>query len=450
MNGHRPERGNPIREQNPAYGLLQPIFQFKHPRNDSFLLAAGMNSLLNIPVQIFSAAYSDHVFLVGGYVRDLLLGRQNQDIDMVVALSHGELSNLGFRLVEASSSVNVYCRHHPEFGKIEVTRIDSVADLAIDLTGRDFTINAMAMDMKGALIDPLSGRKDLEAGILRPCSHDSFRNDPLRIIRAFRFEAGGWTMMSETELLIREQKWSASFAAMPVERFSSEMLKALTLQAPERFFQLMIDYQVGKEFLPELFLMPAIPAGPLEHHPEGDLFTHSVQVLQRVARVSSNPLARFCAFFHDLGKLGTDPMLHPKHHGHDTLGFSMAAEFCSRLRLPAVYAKALAWVSRLHGKANRWNELRDATRITMAEQALKAGVGEILPLISAADKPGALQVPEWDKASEIAGMNTREMGMDQEKLNSMPVEDRQSCILQRRVELLKRRSNPEQREQLHG
>jgi tRNA nucleotidyltransferase (CCA-adding enzyme) len=355
----------------------------------------------------------------------------------VAALSHDELLALGFRLVEATSGATIYFKHNPEYGKIEVTRIDSMADLKDDLIRRDFTINAMAMDLCGVHIDPLGGEDDLKSKMLRACSSSTFSGDPLRIFRAFRFEAGGWRMAPDTAALIRRENWSDAFSAMPAERFSNEMIKAVTQKTPERFFERMIEFDVGAEMLPEIFRMPLIPAGPLEHHPEGDLFTHSVQVLQRVAAMSDDPLARFCAFFHDLGKLATDPLLYPKHHGHDDTGFEIAADFCLRLCLPSTYRKALAWISRLHGKANKWDELRDSSKVTMAEQAIKAGIVEILPLVSAADKPGGLPMVRWDDAVRVAGMSTRELGIDQKKLEAMTIENRPPFILQKRVELLR-------------
>lgn len=398
-----------------------------------------MKEIITFLKNLFPAESHDRVILVGGTVRDMLLGRASQDIDLVTNLPSAYLLALGFRLVEASSSATIYFKHHPLFGKIEATCIDSLAELETDLRNRDFTVNAMAMTLAGLHMDPLNGTADFQAGLLRACSEDSFLGDPLRIFRAFRFEADGWELSLETALLIRQHDWSDTFYRMPVERFCNEMLKALERKTPERFFQLMVEFGVGKEFLPELFRMQHIPAGPLVHHPEGDLFTHSVQVLQRVTACTADSLARFCAFFHDLGKLATDPALYPKHHGHDDAGFKMADDFCNRLCLPAAFRKALAWISRLHGKANNWDALRDSTRVRMAEQAIKAGIVEVLPLVSAADKPGNLPMNNWDKTVCVARMNTRDLGIDQEKLEAMPVEKRPSYILQKRVDALRSR-----------
>ncbi len=383
---------------------------------------------------IFPPSHQSHILLVGGTVRDLLLGKEGQDIDLVAALPPQEVLALGFRLVEASSTATIYFMHHPDFGKIEVTCISSVDDIENDLRRRDFTINAMAMDLNGLRIDPLGGVDDLKKGVLRACTPKSFVSDPLRIFRAFRFESDGWHMTSETAALIRTEEWATAFSRMPIERFSNEMVKALAGNAPEIFFQRMIEFNVGREFLPELFRMPQIPAGPLQHHPEGDLLTHSSQVLQRVARESKEPLTRFCAFFHDLGKLGTNPLLYPKHHGHDGAGFTMAVAFCNRLHMSTEYRNALAWTSALHGKANLWETLRNATKITMAAQAIKGGIVHILPLVAAADKTEHQPMAGWDDAVRVAGLNTRELGIDQEILNAMPIKKRPSYIMQKRIE----------------
>lgn len=398
-----------------------------------------MKEIISFLHNLFPAESHDRIVLAGGTVRDMLLVRTCADLDLVAAISGDDLSSLGFRLVEASSGTDIYFRHHPKFGKIEVTIVDSISELEADLARRDFTVNAIAMSLSGTLFDPLAGESDLRNKLLRACSDRSFLNDPLRIFRAFRFECFSWQMAPDTEELIRRQNWSVSFDNMPVERFTNELLKALSGDKSERFFQRMIEFGVGREFLPELFRMPDIPAGPPEHHPEGDLFTHSIQVLQRVADNTTDPLARFCAFYHDIGKLTTNPALYPKHHGHDDAGFALAEEFCKRLCLPTEYRKALAWISRLHGKANKWDELRDSTKLRMAEHAIKAGIVEILPLVSAADNPGGIPLAGWINAVQVARMNTRDLEIDSEKLAAMPIENRSSYILQKRVDTLRTR-----------
>lgn len=401
-----------------------------------------MIATLSNVTSIFPPSCHDRLLLVGGTVRDLLSGREPHDIDLVSSLTHEELTSLGFRLVEPSSSAAIYFRHHPDFGKIEITRIKHRDELHSDLQQRDFTANAIAMDCSGVVIDLLDGCSALDTKTLIPCSEQSFTRDPLRIFRAFRFEADGWRMSPQAMMMIREQGWSQKFSEIPVERFSNEMIRALGSDEPERFFESMISFNAGEEFLPELFTMPLIPAGPLEHHPEGDLFTHCLQVLQRVATVSADPRTRFCAFFHDIGKLATDPSLFPRHHGHDGAGFTMAVEFCNRMRLPVTWRTALAWISRLHGKANLWESLRGVTRMKIAEQALQAGIVAILPLVAAADKAGGVPMAGWNETVRVAKMGSLELGIDQERLRAIPQVHRADYIREQRVAVLKNASVP--------
>lgn len=394
-------------------------------------------SVIHLVKAIFPESCWTYVWLVGGTVRDILLNQPVQDIDLVAAIPPAQLEMLGFRPIAPVSSSPIWFKYLPEIGKIEVTCISDPSQLEQDLCRRDFTINALAMDLDGKLIDPLAGANDLKIKALRPCSEMTFRDDPLRIFRAFRFEAYGWRMAVETEILFWTHDWYEAFLNTPIERFSQEMLKAFSSPNPSIFFDLMLEYNIGRRFLPEIFRMSEIPAGPLQYHPEVDLFTHSLQVMQRVAAKTADPLARFCGFFHDLGKLETEPSLYPKHHGHDEAGFKPAQLLCERLKFPASWQKALSWTCRLHTKANNWNELRTSTRIKLAEQAVKAGISEILPLVSSADKPDGSGMDGWEATLQVTAMTTAELGIDLDALQQMPVEHRAGYLLQRRVELLK-------------
>ena len=396
-----------------------------------------MDTILALIRKLFPTSCHARIFLVGGCVRDHLMGLNSKDIDLVAALSADELTACGFRLVEGKSTAPIWFRYDLAFGKLEVTALADNANLIQDLARRDFTINALAMTLAGEVIDPLNGMHDLEQHTLRACSPGSFRADPLRIFRALRFEADGWRMTPDTQELILGQDWSQQLGSLPVERFSREMLKALETTVPERFFQGLLEYRVGENLLPEIFRLPTIPAGPLVYHPEGDLLTHSIQVLQRVSKQTSDPLARFCALFHDIGKLATCPALYPKHHGHDEAGFKMALAFSDRLRLPATYRTALAWVSRLHGKLNRWSELRDATKMKTAGQAIQAGITDILPMISMADKAGELESNGWDNAIRVSRMTTADLGIEPRQLETMMTSKRPDFILQKRVDMLR-------------
>jgi tRNA nucleotidyltransferase (CCA-adding enzyme) len=399
-----------------------------------------MNSATISLKKLFPEQLHDRIFLVGGSVRDAYrFGGPGKDIDLSAVLTDKEFSDYGFRLVKGKSTAPIWFRHIPETGCIEAGQLEDIKSLTADLLRRDFSINAMALTLTGELIDPLEGSSDLKNGILRACSDTTFTDDPLRIFRAFRFEADGWQMSSETVELIRQNSWIHALTGIPVERFSREMLKALGCSFPELFFKRMLEFGTGSEFLPELFRMSAIPAGPLLHHPEGDMLTHSIEVLQRVAAQTADPLARFCALFHDIGKLATDPTLYPKHHGHDQAGFQLALSFCNRLRLPASYRTALAWVSRLHTTFNLWEELRDTTKLRIADQANKAGIQKVLPLVSNADKPGVLiQARDWGAALQVAGMSAAELGIKSAQLDCIAEKNRKDYILQKRVEYFRR------------
>ncbi len=387
--------------------------------------------------QLFPAELIGKVWLVGGSVRDTLLGREIRDIDLVAALPAALLESKGFSQVISRNAVAVWFRHFSGFGNVEITLIDHEDGLVNDLRRRDFTVNAMLMTIDGLLIDPLQGEGDLKNLSLRCCSENSFSDDPLRIFRALRLESEGFRIASEAGQIVRAKNWDEDLMRIPAERFAREMLKSFSAPEPGRFFQKMLEFDVGRLWLPELFRMPEIPAGPLVYHPEGDLLSHSLQVLERVTSLSSSPLARFCAFFHDIGKLSTDPSLYPKHHGHDEAGFRVAEDFCRRLSLPADYGRALAAISRLHGNANRLDELRQSTRIRMAQQAIRAGITDLVPLISGADKPGNNCMEGWERAVAVAGMNTADLGIDPLTIEMMKPSKRSEFVLQKRVEALK-------------
>jgi tRNA nucleotidyltransferase (CCA-adding enzyme) len=393
-----------------------------------------VDDIITTIANLFPATLHPRIFLVGGVVRDILLGREHSDIDLAAALSGEEFAACGFRMVAGKTTAPIWFRHDSALGTIEVVPLEDVAGLTGDLQRRDFTANAIALNLSGEIVDPLGGRADIQCKLLRACTPRTFLDDPLRLFRALRFEAAGWRLTPEALDLIRRQVWSQELEQIPAERFSREMIKALGSLQPERFFQRMWELQVGENFLPELFSMPVVPAGPLIHHPEGDLFTHSVQVLQRVSTLSDAPLARFCAFFHDIGKLATPPDLYPRHHGHDLAGYKMAAAFCLRLRLPAHYGTALAWVSRLHGTFNLWDQLRDTTKLKMAAQAIKAGITDILPLVSAADKGEVGEPEEWRTAVSLAGQSACDLDINLQQLEILKPAHRSDYILQSRVE----------------
>ena len=429
-----------IRE-NPLDPRLRAVALCAQAR--SIGLGIAMDNIIAKLKALFPEPLHCRIFLVGGMVRDILLGVECQDIDLAAAIPPRDLSALGFRLVESKSTPNIYFWFSKELGKVEVTWLPTTDALPDDLARRDFTSNAMAMTLDQTICDPLGGREDLENRVLRCCSPTSLSDDPARIFRALRFECDGWRLDRDAEAALAGHDWTDELSRLPVERFSQEMLKALAKPDPSRFFRRMLQFGVGISQLPEIFLMPGVPAGPLQHHPEGDLFSHSMQVLERMSAATSDPAARFCALFHDLGKLSTPKELYPKHHGHDRAGFLAAPPFCQRLRLPVTLQRALQATSKLHNTANNWIELRDSTKIQLALDALKAGISTILPLVVAADCGAAL--PGWESALRVASLNSAQLGIDPAAFQDVPdiqnghppqnpTEKLQQVIMQRRVE----------------
>jgi tRNA nucleotidyltransferase (CCA-adding enzyme) len=397
-----------------------------------------LDNLTSALRQLFPGHSGDRIMLVGGTVRDAMLGRPPQDIDLLTTLPEKTLLKCGFRQVIAKSTQPIWFRVDHQLGPIEVTALACSDLLQRELTRRDFTVNAMAVSLDGQLYDPLGGRDDLLQRRLVACSPRCFVDDPLRLFRAFRFEGDGWQIAKESEALVSHQDWTQALIALPVERFSRELLKALATFNPVRFFERMLQFRLGQHWLPELFRMPQVPAGPPGHHPEGDLLSHSLLVLQRAADQTPDPLSRFCAFFHDLGKLQTAPDQYPRHHGHDQAGGALAVELCNRLRLPASYRRALAGVNRLHTTIGLWDTLRWATRLRLAQQAQKAGVADLLPLVAQADKPDAApSAGQWQLCLEITGLTTAELGINQQQLRTLHPQALRDLILDRRIQVLR-------------
>lgn len=394
------------------------------------------------------------LFLVGGAVRDSLLRSPRNDADMVALVPPDVLAKLGFVRVDGVSTQPIWARTVAGLGRMEVSPLDPAIPLEMELARRDFTINAIAMRLDGTIIDPLGGAAALAEKRLSACSSHSFVDDPIRIFRAFRFECAGYAMDGGTKRLMSARGWEKALRNIPVERFSREMEKAFGLEKPWLFFDSMVKHNVGQSYFPELFRMAAVPAGPKEHHPEGDLLTHSLEVLERASALSPDPLVRFGAFMHDIGKLETDPAQYPSHHNHDKAGMPLAKNACSRMRLPGDWVRTAGAASNLHQTAGLWPELRDTTKLRLAENAVRKGMERRLPVIVRADR-GNFDEAQWAHAVNAATMTVKELGVDPRifeeckdddwcktecpmhkrgKKCPMPVADRPAFLIQRRIE----------------
>lgn len=387
--------------------------------------------------ELFPPRLQSRVLLVGGSVRDFLSGLPVRDIDLVADIPVETLISLHFHRVEGKTTAPIYFKSDPAFGKIEITLLQKDQRLENDLRRRDFRCNAVAMSLDGSIRDPLGGVHDINQRRLSPCGPASLSDDPIRIFRAFRFASEGWEIGEELDRLIRSGNWDEPLGKIPVERFAREMIRAMGGASPELFFSCMQKYGVGGCFLPELFMMSRIPAGPPAYHGTDTLLSHSLATLRRMASMSGDTVARLAAFFHDIGKLSTAPDLLPRHIGHDIAGVDMARQLATRLRLTSVQRNALMAASRLHMTGARWGQLRNSTRLKLAEHARKGGIAAFFPQLVAADHGMETGLAGWELMLQVASSPATSLGIDAELLESMNAPDRSALIAQQRLKIFR-------------
>ena len=262
----------------------------------------------NVPNQIKNKTY-----LVGGAVRDLILGLEPKDYDfVVVGSSEAEMLSLGFQKVGKDFPVFLHPKTGEEFALARKERsigkgyADFVFEtegvtLKDDLSRRDLTINAIAMDSNGNIIDPFGGKKDLEEGILRATS-EAFEEDPVRVLRTLRFATKyGFRISNSTIKTIKQMANKGLLKALKKERVWIEVEKVMKVKNPEVFFDLLNQLDLLKEIFPVLEEMKNTPQNT-KHHAEGNVFNHSLLVLHDVAKKSNVLAVRMGALFHDIGK----------------------------------------------------------------------------------------------------------------------------------------------------
>jgi len=321
------------------------------------------------------------VYQVGGAVRDQLLGLTVTDRDWVVVGASGEqLRALGYRQVGADFPVFLHPETHEEYAlarterkagrgyKGFVTDAHPAVTLAQDLARRDFTINAMAMDAAGNIIDPYAGRADLKRGVLRHVTA-AFVEDPLRVLRAARFAARlGFAIAPETLDLMRTLVAGGELATLAPERVWQELRRALTSPAPRRFIEVLRECGALAALLPEVERLFGVPQ-PARYHPEIDTGEHVLLALTQAARRAAKETVCFAALVHDLGKGTTAPALWPAHHGHEERGVVLIEALCNRLRVPREHGDLARLVARLHTRVHRALEARPVTLLRLLEEA---------------------------------------------------------------------------------
>ena len=301
-------------------------------------------------------------YLVGGAVRDGLLGITGADRDWVVVGSTPEaMTAQGFRPVGKDFPVFLHPQTHEEYAlarterktapgyKGFVVHASPEVRLEEDLARRDLSINAIAQAEDGTLIDPYGGQHDLQHKVLRHVT-EAFREDPVRILRVARFAARfpEFKVAAQTLALMQDMVAAGEVDALVSERVWQELSKGLMSAKPSRMLQVLRDCGALKILLPEVDRLYGVPQPP-EHHPEIDTGVHLEMVLDETARVHAPLEVRFAALCHDLGKGTTAKELLPRHIGHEQRSVTLLRKLCERLRVPVPCRELAEVVAREHG-----------------------------------------------------------------------------------------------------
>jgi tRNA nucleotidyltransferase (CCA-adding enzyme) len=313
-------------------------------------------------------------YQVGGAVRDRLLGIEPPDRDwVVVGASPEAMVERGFRPVGRDFPVFIHPESGEEYALARTERKSGhgyhgfvfhagpEVTLEQDLARRDLTVNAMALDTEGRLIDPYNGRLDLAAGKLRHVS-PAFREDPVRILRLARFATRfpEFTVAPATLALCTEMVAAGEVAHLVPERVWQEMSKAIMHEQPSRFFELLREIGALAVILPEVNALFGVPQ-PALHHPEIDTGRHTLMVLDQAARLGADLPVRFACMVHDLGKALTPPDEWPSHRGHEQRGLKPTVQLCQRLAVPNECRDLGLLVGEFHLHAHRAFQLRPDT-----------------------------------------------------------------------------------------
>lgn len=345
-------------------------------------------------------------YLVGGAVRDGLLGRPFVERDyVVVGATPEEMIALGYRPVGKDFPVFLHPQSGEQYALARTerktgpgyygfaTRFSPDVTLEEDLARRDLTVNAMAQDPSGAIVDPYGGRRDLEARVLRHVS-PAFVEDPLRVLRVARFAARfaplGFTVAPETVDLMRRIVASGELAALVPERVWVETERALGEERPVTFFEVLRDCGALAAVFPEIDALHGVPQ-PEKWHPEIDTGLHTMQVLEVAAELSGDTTVRFAALVHDVGKGLTPRAEWPRHIGHEEAGARLLEKMSERLRVPNEHRDLAVQVARHHTRVHRAAELRPGTILELLEMTdafRRAGRFERLLLACEADARG--------------------------------------------------------------
>lgn len=320
-------------------------------------------------------------YLVGGAVRDALLGRLVSDRDwVVVGASPEQMISQGFVAVGRDFPVFLHPATHEEYALARTERksapgyrgfvVHAAPEVTLeeDLRRRDLTINAMAQDEHGALIDPYGGRADLDHKLLRHVSA-AFVEDPVRILRVARFAARfpDFKVAAETQALMRAMAEQGELDALVSERVWQELSRGLMEAKPSRMFEVLRSCGALQRLLPEVDDLWGVPQ-PAQHHPEVDTGEHLMLVLDMSARLDTPLSVRYACLGHDLGKGTTPHDMWPRHIGHEARSVKLVGKLSERLRVPRDCAELAVVVAREHGHVHASMNLSAAALLRLLER----------------------------------------------------------------------------------
>ncbi len=320
-------------------------------------------------------------FIVGGAVRDRLLGLPVQDRDwVVVGATPDAMLAQGYKPVGKDFPVFLHPQTHEEYALARTERksgrgytgfvvhADAGVTLEEDLLRRDLTINAIAQDAEGKLIDPYGGQRDLADRVFRHVS-PAFAEDPVRILRIARFAArfADFTVAPETLQLMREMVAAGEVDHLVAERVWQEIARGLMYARPSRMFEVLRDCGALVRLLPELEALFGVPQPP-QHHPEVDTGVHVLLVVDAAARRQQPLPVRWAALLHDLGKASTPADVLPHHYGHEARSVPLVETVCARLKVPTDCRELAVLAAREHGTVHQALVMRADTLTRLLER----------------------------------------------------------------------------------
>ena len=320
------------------------------------------------------------IYLVGGAVRDSLINYPSSENDwVVVGATPEQMTDLGYKPVGQDFPVFIHPKTGEEYALARTERksghgykgfefyTSTEVSLEEDLIRRDLTINAMAQDDEGRIIDPFDGQKDLAHKLLRHVS-EAFTEDPLRVLRVARFAARyahlGFTVAPETMELMKSIVAKGEIEFLVAERVWKETSRALTEQSPQVFFEVLKACNALEVLLPEVDALFGVPQRA-DYHPEIDTGIHTLMALKAATKLTDCEAIRFAVLVHDVGKAITPEDVLPSHSGHEKRGLPLVKAICDRLTVPNKHRQLAMSVTEFHLHCHRALELKPATLLKL-------------------------------------------------------------------------------------